>query len=92
MGKKISPEESQRKHDKHMQTLKHLNNLRPEIINRIDGDGYITFKKMDQNPKSMLGDYFKSHTYIFDQNTTVSDIIRHFKKNIPNIDFLTKPI
>ena len=91
MGKNRSPEEIQKKHDKHMQTFKHLNTLRDEIIKKIDDDPHLTFKKMDHKGKSKkLGDHFRSNAWCFNKDATADDIISHFRKNLSKINFLIK--
>lgn len=91
MGKKRSPEEAQERHNKHMETLKHLNKLREEIIKKIEGDTCLTFKKMDHTQKlKELGSYFKSNTRGFDITTKVDDVVIHFKESVKSASFLFK--
>ena len=91
MRKKRSPEEAQERHNKHMETLKHLNKLREEIIEKIEGDACLTFKKIDHTQKLReLGSYFKRNTYSFDTNTKADDVVIHFKESVKSAGFLFK--
>ncbi len=91
MGKKRSPKEAQEKHDRHMETLKHLHKLREEIIEKIEGDTCLTFKKMDHTQKlKELGSYFKNNTRSFDINTKVDDVVIHLKESVKSVGFLFK--
>ena len=84
---KISAE----KFNNHIQTLKHLNKLRPEIIKKIDNDELIAFEKMDDKEKSIkLGKFFRQTTRPFNVNSTPNDVIAHFKKYIEFADFLKR--
>ena len=89
MGKNRTPEQSQEKFNKSMQTFTHLNRLRGEIIKRIDSDPHIAFKEMDDKSKSKeLLNYFRPIRWAFYENLTVDYIITHLKENIKKIDFL----